>query len=104
MSQVFQLKGGSRVSKASWPIEAKIGVLAAVKSGKTAQAAIAEVAMEFEIDLKPSYTKNAGSHLYRFRKEITTALAKEKVSAEALTMLQDADLVSPVEATETASS
>jgi len=97
MSQ-FTLKGGAKGSKASWPTDAKVKVMVGVKGGKTAQVAIADVATEYGIELKPSYTKNAGSHLFRFRKEVAAALAKEKVSAEAIAMLQGVDLISPVEA------
>lgn len=61
-----------------WTLQAKARTLFLVENGYTAAEALALVAEEFNIDISntPSYIKNAGTHVGRFRKEVAK---KEKV-------------------------
>jgi hypothetical protein len=80
MSQIFTLKSGTgRSGRTVWPVEAKAKVIA-LTSGESkikATEAVAQVANEFGLALKPSYVKMAGSHVFRFRTEINKILADE---------------------------
>lgn len=101
----YRFKGGTTSStnrtKTSWPVEAKAQILALVDNGSTAPEAVQQIADDFGIDLadKPSYIKNAGSHVSRFRKELENAMSnpKHKKHAEAVKACQDAGLdIEPV--------
>jgi hypothetical protein len=95
----FTLKSGSpRGAKSRWPIEAKARVIQAVDGGTSAVQAIATIATEFGITLKPSYTKQAGSHVFRFRKELSKILADEQNPkyAEAAQVAQSLGIVEAV--------
>ena len=103
MSSKFRFKQGSSATtrqKTSWSVEVKARVLQLVDlEDMTAPEAVAQAAEEFSIDLsdKPSYTKNAGSHVSRFRNELENAMKnpKHKKHAEAVKACQDVGL--PVE-------
>ena len=102
MSQ-FTLKGTSgRSGRTVWPIEAKAKVIALTTGEPKVKAvdAIAQVAQEFGLTLKPSYVKMAGSHVFRFRAEINKILTntESKRYAETLRIAREIGIVVPVEA------
>jgi hypothetical protein len=79
MSSFRLVQGTATRTKNVWAVRAKVRALALVQGGSTAAQAIAAVAGEFGIDVSatPSYTKNAGSHIGRFRTEVARLLQKE---------------------------
>ncbi len=102
MSSKFRFKGSSTTTrqKTSWSVEVKARVLQLVDIEEmTAPDAVSQAAEEFGIDLtdKPSYTKNAGSHVSRFRNELANAMSnpKHKKHADAVKACLDAGL--PIE-------
>jgi len=85
-----------------WPIEAKAKVIALTSGEPKVKAteAVAQVAREFGLALKPSYVKMAGSHVFRFRAEINKILTdtENKRYAETLRIAQELGLVVEVAA------
>ena len=96
----YQFKGSATTSgktKFTWPVEVKARILALVDlEGMSAPDAVQQIADEFDIDLteKPSYIKNAGSHVSRFRNELANAMGNpnHKKHAEAVQACQDVGL------------
>lgn len=77
MAESFRfVKGTATRTKNRWPIRAKVQALSLVNSGTDAAEAIATVAAEHGIDISEtqSYTKNAGSHIGRFRGDVRNAI------------------------------
>ncbi len=71
MHQAFVLiESGDREKRTYWPYKVKAAIIREKLDGKSDREAIREVAERSGIHLKPSYIKDAGSHVYRFRKEI----------------------------------
>lgn len=75
----FQFKKGTLSTtrtKISWDVRAKVRALQLIGEGNTATVAIAKVAEEFGYDISgvPSYTTAAGSHIGRFKAEVTKAI------------------------------
>ncbi|RLG67553.1 MAG: hypothetical protein DRO11_09990 [Methanobacteriota archaeon] len=69
--------GGAGNSRARLPLEFKVRVLQLVHDGKTAKAAIQTAAAEHNLELKESYIKYAGSHVYRFVQEVGKKAQKD---------------------------
>ncbi|RLI50278.1 MAG: hypothetical protein DRP09_20070 [Candidatus Thorarchaeota archaeon] len=89
------IAGSGNGRKSTVPVAFKVRVLELVNTGKPSKAAIEEAAGEFELELKPSYTKFAGSHVWRFRKEIQKLIDKE--DQETIELVKAAGLVEEVE-------
>lgn len=78
-----KLVGGNNGRRGTLPIEFKIEVLRLVsKENLSAKDAIARAAADFELELKPSYTTAAGSHKYRFTKEVGQLARTDETVAE----------------------
>jgi hypothetical protein len=78
MAKFQFVKGVATRTKNEWPVRAKVLALSMINNETTAAKVIAEVADKFGIDVSetPSYIKNAGSHIGRFRTEIAKRLEK----------------------------
>jgi len=77
MAESFRfVKGTATRTKNRWPVRAKVQALSLIRSGIAASEAVSSVAAEFDIDISEtqSYTKNAGSHIGRFRSDILKAI------------------------------
>ena len=89
MSKIkITLTGKGNSNKEKWPFEAKVKAVALkLNSGKTAKEAIQEVADDYDLELKPSYEKHAGSHIWRFCREVEKKV--EKDDAEAIRLVRE---------------
>jgi hypothetical protein len=78
MAKFQFVKGVATRTKNQWSVRAKVEALSMVKDDTTATQVIAAIADSYGIDISetPSYIKNAGSHIGRFRTEIAKRLAK----------------------------
>ena len=87
------LKGTTAVRKTlSWTIEAKVRLYGLVKNdGKSVKEALDIVASESNFVLPPSYAEFPHSHFCRIRKELQTAVEKNK--AEVISALRAANLI-----------
>ena len=83
MTHKFTFNGGSS-SKSTIPLSFKIKLLSLCRDGSTAKAAMTTLAKEFDITLKPSYFTHAGSHKFRFVKEIGKKIVNGDKEAIAL--------------------
>lgn len=81
MARFNVVKGSS--TRSSLPVAFKVRTLELAKS-MTQKAALTQAASEFQIPLKDSYIKYAGSHTWAFAKSLTKLAEKDAVLATEL--------------------
>jgi len=78
----IRLVGGKTGTRSRLPIELKVRVVELVHNGEKAKAAIQIAAAEHGLELKESYLKYAGSHVYRFVQEVGRQAQKNEAVRE----------------------
>ena len=74
MFKLIEINGRGKSSIES--LNFKVAALKLKVAGKTDKEAIAQAAVETGYTLTPSYTSAPGSHIYRFKKEISALITK----------------------------